>query len=83
MYVYGNKRPNLGKEFIDSLDKYTNESDFLKVVGIAAGRCAEMINEEHGDNLNPEEFCVEAIKQARALYNDPVITDRDYDAELG
>lgn len=76
-------RTSLWSEYLVPMDKYSNESDFLKEVGIAAGALAEYQNESYGDNHDPSEFVSVAVKQARTLYNEPIIKPRDYDKELG
>ena len=47
------------------LDRYANESDFLKAVLIGAGAAAEKLCEDYGEALDPDEIAKEAVTAAR------------------
>lgn len=47
------------------LDRYINESDFLKSVLVHAGAAAEKLVEQYGDTLDPDEIAKEAASAAR------------------
>jgi hypothetical protein len=64
------RKPGIISRYEIDLDRYTNEKDFYKAIGIAAGGLAEKQCEEYGDPHDPSECVKAGIEAASELLHD-------------